>query len=125
MRINKQYFKNFFLISLVVIIISVLAAKQIHSKNIENLKAILAKVDSQELTVDDLKLTLGSPDEDTNQDEKLYNLDQSKKFNCTIPFRYISYHRSFLIFFELKLEDTLHFYFDKNGKFCFFERNGL
>lgn len=125
LRVKRKFLKKIFLIFLLVILISFIAVKQIHKKNLENLETVLAKVDSQKLTVDDLLLALGGPEEDTYQQDKLYNLDQSKEFNCERPFRYISYHRSFLIFFELKLEDNLHFYFDKNGKFCFFERNGL
>lgn len=125
MRVKKNFVKKLFWIFFVGVILIFLVAKKTHSKSLEKLQTILSKVENHELTVDELKITLGIPDEDTYQVEKIYNLDQNKKFNCESPFRYISYSRNFLIFFELKLEDNLHFYFDKNGKVCFFERNGL
>ncbi|MBL7543274.1 MAG: hypothetical protein JNL11_05630 [Bdellovibrionaceae bacterium] len=99
--------------------------KLLHVWESRNVNSILAKVEQQQLTLDDLTSTFGKPDTDEIQTRKLYNLGGDDNFNCKPPFRYLSFSRSALIIFEYRLEDNLRFYFDSSGKFCFFERSGL
>lgn len=96
-------------------------------QSLKSLNSVLAKVEDQQLTIDDLFFFLGQPYSDEILYQKSYNLnkDLDANFNCNPPFRYISYYRSALIIFELKLEDGLSFYFESDGKFCYFERGGL
>lgn len=104
---------------------TVLFLKILHLQNEANLNAVLTQVENRQLTIEYLESALGSPDDDELQKEKVYNLSGDHDFNCKKPFRFISYNRGPLIIFELKLEDTLSFYFEKDGRFCYFERHGL
>lgn len=127
-KLERPTPKRIFIYSIILLLSAVLFLKVLHFQDIKNLNYVLAKVESQKITVDDLNFALGNPDEDEIQIKKLYNLDslsKDKNFNCTPPFRYILYSRKVLIIFELKLEDSLSFYFENNGDFCFFERSGL
>lgn len=118
--------KKLFLYSFIAITLTVLLLKILHLQNLATLKSVLTRVENQQLTIEYLTSALGKPDNDELQDEKTYNLgDADDDFNCKAPFRYISYYRGPLIIFELKNEDTLTFYFEKDGRFCYFERSGL
>ncbi len=117
--------KKIFLHSFIIITITVLFLKILHLQSEANLNAVLTQVANRQLTLEYLKSALGNPDNDELQSEKVYNLTEDYDFNCKTPFRYIAYYRGPLIIFELKLEDTLSFYFDKDGRFCYFERHGL
>ena len=117
--------KKIFFYSFIIIIITVLFLKILHLQSEANLSAVFTQVGNRQLTIEYLKSALGNPDADELQNQKVYNLGGDDDFNCKEPFRYISYHRGPLIIFELKLEDTLTFYFEKDGRFCYFERHGL
>lgn len=78
-----------------------------------------------ELRPNDLITVLGKPRFDEIQSKKKYNQGGDEDFNCTPPFRFLGFNGGVEILAGGKLEDNLYFYFDKNGKYCYFERLGL
>lgn len=78
-----------------------------------------------QLRAEELIEKFGKPQFDKIQDKKIHNGGSDQNFNCSPPFRFLGFNGGAEILTAGKLEDSLYFYFDKNGNYCYFERLGL